>query len=98
MVIATNIPQFAILRTLKEPLQARLKANIAHGNAVIERLAGRCGVILVDAWAISARSDREDWSVDGVHLNARGYFKFAQETLKTVEQQTGLRIGEITTP
>ena len=98
VVIATNIPQFAILRTLKEPLQARLKANIAHGNAVIERLAGRCGVILVDAWAISARSDREDLSVDGVHLNARGYFKFAQETLKTVEQQTGLRIGEITTP
>ena len=88
-VISANIPEFAILRTLKEPLQRRLKANIARGNAVIERLAAQYGVILVDAWAISTRSDREDWSADGVHLNARGYFKFAQETLTTVEQRTG---------
>lgn len=93
-VISANVPEFAILRTLKEPLQARLKANIARGNAVIERLAAQYGVILVDAWAISTQSDREYWSADGVHLNARGYFKFAQETLKTLEQQTGLKLGD----
>ena len=62
---------------------------------MIERLAAEYQVILVDAWAVSQRSDREDWSEDGVHLNARGYFKFAQETLKVLEQQTGLRIGAI---
>lgn len=98
VVISANIPEFAILRTLKEPLQARLKANIARGNAVIESLAAQYGVILVDAWLISGRSDREDWSEDGVHLNSRGYFKFAQETLKTLEQQTGLKIGNIEAP
>jgi len=97
-VISANIPEFAILRTLKEPLQRRLKANIARGNAVIERLAAEYGVILVDAWSISTRSDREDWSADGVHLNARGYFKFAQETLKTLGQRTGLKIGDIGAP
>lgn len=97
-VISANIPEFAILRTLKEPLQLRLKANITRGNAVIERLAAHYGVILVDAWAISTRSDREDWSADGVHLNARGYFKFAQETLKTLEQRTGLEIGNVGAP
>jgi hypothetical protein len=31
-------------------------------------------------------------------MNLRGYFKFAQETLKIVEQQTGLRIGDIEDP
>ena len=98
MVISANIPEFAILRTLKEPLQARLRANIARVNAVIERLAAQYEVILVDAWTISGRSDREDWSEDGVHLNSRGYFKFAQETLKTLEQQTGFRIGDIEAP
>jgi lysophospholipase L1-like esterase len=98
VVISANIPEFAILRTLKEPLQARLRVNIARGNAVIERLAAQYGVILVDAWAISMRSDREDWSADGVHLNSRGYFKFAQETLKTLERQTGFRIGDIEVP
>lgn len=94
-VISANIPEFAILRTLKEPLQRRLKTNIARGNAVIEHLAAQYGVILVDARSISTRSDREDWSADGVHLNARGYFKFAQETLKMLEQRTGSKIGDI---
>lgn len=98
VVISANIPEFAILRTFKEPLQARLRANIARGNAIIERLAGQHQVVLVDAWAISSRSDREDWSADGVHLNSHGYFKFAQETLKILEQQTGLRIGEVQMP
>lgn len=94
-VISANIPEFSILHTLKGPLQARVRANIARGNAVIERLAGQYQVVLVDAWAISSRSDQEDWSADGVHLNARGYFKFAQETLKAIERQTGLKIGDI---
>jgi lysophospholipase L1-like esterase len=97
-VIAANLPAFPILRTLKEPLQARVKGNLARGNGVIERLAAEYQVILVDAWAVSQRSDREDWSEDGVHLNARGYFSFAQEILKILEQQTGLKIGAIEAP
>jgi len=60
-----------------------------------KRLAAQYQVILVDAWPSSQRSDREDWSEDGVHLNSRGYFKFTQETLKVIEQQTGLRSGDI---
>jgi lysophospholipase L1-like esterase len=95
MVIAANLPDFPILCTLPGALQARVTGNIARGNGIIERLAAQYQVILVDAWAISQRSDREDWSEDGVHLNARGYFKFAQETLKILEQQTGLKIGDI---
>jgi lysophospholipase L1-like esterase len=95
LVVAVNTPEFPILATLKEPLQARVKSNIARGNSIIERLAAQYQVILVDAWASSQRSDPEDWSEDGVHLNSRGYFKFAQETLKVIEQQTGLRIGDI---
>jgi lysophospholipase L1-like esterase len=97
-VITANLPDFPILRTLKEPLQARVRSNIARGNSVIERLASGYGTVLVDAWAISQRSDRGDWSEDGVHLNSRGYFKFAQETLKMLERQTGLRIGAIEAP
>jgi lysophospholipase L1-like esterase len=98
VVFAANVPAFPILRTLEEPLQARVTGNIARGNGIIERLAAQYQVILVDAWAISRRSDREDWSEDGVHLNSRGYFKFAQETLKVLEQQTGLKIGAIEAP
>ena len=97
-VISANIPEFAILRTLKEPLQARLKANFARGNAVIDvwRLSIRSFWLMPGPSA--RRSDPEDWSEDGVHLNSRGYFKFAQETLKVLEQQTGCRIGDIEAP
>ena len=95
VVIVGNLPEFPILRTLKEPLQLRLKSNLARGNEILQHLAARYQVVLVDAWEISQRSDREDWSADGVHLNARGYFKFAQETLKAIERQTGLKIGDI---
>ena len=95
VVISATVPDFAILRTLKEPLQARVKGNIMRGNGVIQRLAAQYQVVLVDAWTISTRSDREDWSEDGVHLNSRGYLKFAQETLKILEQQTGVKIGAI---
>jgi lysophospholipase L1-like esterase len=92
-VIAATLPDFPILRTLKEPLQARVRGNIARGNEVIQRLAAQYGAILVDAWTLSRQSDPQDWSEDGVHLNARGYFKFAGETLKVLEQQTGFAIG-----
>lgn len=88
-VIAATLPDFPILRTLAGPLQARVRANLVRGNDLIQRLAAEHHTILVDAWAISARSSEEDWSADGVHLNSRGYFKFAQETLKMVEQLTG---------
>jgi lysophospholipase L1-like esterase len=98
MVIAASLPEFPILRTLPGPLQARVKGNFARGNGIIERLATQYQVVLVDAWAISQRSEPDDWSEDGVHLNARGYFKFAQETLAILEQQTGLKIGEIVAP
>jgi lysophospholipase L1-like esterase len=94
-VIAVNLPEFPVLQTLQEPLQARVKGNIARGNDIVQRLAAQYQVILVDAWAGSQRSDPEDWSEDGVHLNSRGYFKFAQEALKVIERQTGLRIGDI---
>ena len=97
-VITANLPDFPVLRTIKEPLQARVRSNIARGNSVIERLAAQYRAIFVDAWAISQRSDRGDWSEDGVHLNSRGYFKFAQEMLTSLEQQTGLRIGAIEAP
>jgi lysophospholipase L1-like esterase len=94
-VIAANVPEFPVLRTLNEPLQARVMGNIARGNGVIERLATEYQVILVDAWKVSQQTDREDWSEDGVHLNSRGYFKFAKEILGRLEQQTGLKIGDI---
>jgi lysophospholipase L1-like esterase len=97
-VIAANIPDFPILQTLKEPLQARVRSNIARGNNIIERLAAQHAIVLIDAWAISQTSDREDWSKDGVHLNSRGYLKFAQATLKMLTERTGVRIGDSEAP
>ena len=64
----------------------------------VQRLVAQYKVVLVDAWTISLRDDMEDWSEDGIHLNSRGYFKFAKEILKTLEQQTGVKIGEIEAP
>jgi lysophospholipase L1-like esterase len=49
----------------------------------------------VDGFAKLRVADRSE---DEVHLNSRGYFNFAQETLKVLEQQTGLRIGSIEAP
>jgi lysophospholipase L1-like esterase len=94
-IIAANLPAFPILRALKEPLQTRVMNNIARGNSVIERLATEYQVILVDAWTVSQQTERPDWSEDGVHLNSRGYFKFAKEILGILEQRTGFKIGDI---
>jgi lysophospholipase L1-like esterase len=94
-VIAANLPAFPILRTLKEPLQTRVMNNVTRGNGIIERLAAQYQVILVDSWTVSQQTDREDWSEDGVHLNSRGYFKFAEEVLGILKQQTGFKIGDI---
>jgi len=95
VVSTANVPNFPFLRTLSEPLQTRLQRNIEKGNDTIQRLAAQYQVILVDAWAISSQCEMEDWSKDGIHLNSRGYFKFAKEIIKTLEQQTGIKIGEI---
>jgi len=38
VVIAANVPEFPVLRTLQEPLQARVKGNIAKGNNIVQRL------------------------------------------------------------
>jgi lysophospholipase L1-like esterase len=92
-VITANLPDFPVLRTLKEPLQLRVRSNILRGNGVIKRLAVGYRAVFVDAWAISQRSEPGDWSGDGVHLNSRGYFRFAQEILIALEQQTGWTIG-----
>ena len=98
VVTTVNMPFFPLIRTLKEPLQTRIKSNIEKGNNIIQRLVAQYKVVLVDAWTISLRDDMEDWSEDGIHLNSRGYFKFAKEILKTLEQQTGVKIGEIEAP
>ena len=81
-VIAANIPEFLVLRTLKEPLQTRVMSNIARGNGVIERLAAQYQVILVDAWTVSQQADREDWSEDGVHLNSRAISNSQRKSLE----------------
>jgi lysophospholipase L1-like esterase len=98
LVIVATLPDFPVLRTLPAALQARVRGNLGRGNDVIQRLAAQHRCVLIDAWAISARSEPADWSEDGVHLNARGYFKFAQEVFKTLEQRTGMAIGEIEAP
>ena len=98
-VVSTgNAPNFLVLRTLKEPLQTRIKSDIAKGNNIIQRLVAEYHVVLVDAWTISSRFGTEDWSADGIHPNSRGYFKFAKEILKTIEQHVGMKIGEIEAP
>lgn len=94
-IIAATLPEFPILRTLPGPLQARVKGNFARGNGIIERLAAQYQIVLVDAWAISQRSAPGDWSEDGVHLNARGYFKFAQEVVARLEEALSIRIGAV---
>lgn len=94
-VIAATLPEFPILRTLPGPLQARVKGNLVRGNALIERLAVQCRIVLVDTWAISQRSEPGDWSEDGVHLNARGYFKLAREVVALLEEAQGIRIGAV---
>lgn len=92
-VCTGNLPNFPIIATLREPLQARLSKNLARANAIIARLAARHGAILVDAWGASLRADPADWSADNLHLNARGYFNFAAEIVRSIEEQAGVQIS-----
>lgn len=71
---------------------------ITKANNIMQRLADRYQVIFVDSWVISALSNQEDWSLDGVHLNSRGYYTFAQEMIQVLEQRLGMRLGVIEMP
>lgn len=98
-VIAVNIPVSPFLRTLREALKIRLNRNIARGNTILQLLAEQYHVILVDSWTISRqRGLDDDWSADDLHLNARDYFKFANEMLVNLTQHTGFTLAELTNP
>jgi lysophospholipase L1-like esterase len=98
-VVSTgNMTSFPVLRTFEEPFRTRILSNIAEGNEILQRLAERYQVILIDAWTITSRYDDADWSADGVHLNFRGYYRFAKEILKTIERRVGMNIGTIEEP
>ncbi len=88
-----NLPCFPILATLREPLQTRLRKNFERGNAIIARLAAAYDVMIVDAWGASLRAEPQDWSADNLHLNARGYLRFASEIVRTIEEQAGVSIS-----
>jgi len=92
-VCTGTLPNFPIIATLREPLQTRLRRNLERGNAIIARVAARHGAILVDAWGASLRADPADWSADNLHLNARGYFNFAAEIVRSIEEQAGVQIS-----
>lgn len=92
VVIAGTLPDFPLLRTLPGPLQTRVRGNFARGNAIIQQLAAEYRLVLVDAWAISQESAPDDWSADAVHLNARGYYRFSQDVIAALEQQTGYKL------
>ena len=98
VVVTGGVPDFPLLKTLKESHQAGMTRIITKANDMMRRLADRYQVVFVDSWSISALSNQEDWSLDGVHLNSRGYFKFAQEMIEVLEQQLGTRLGTIEAP
>jgi lysophospholipase L1-like esterase len=95
VVVAGGIPNFPLIKTMKESHQVGLTKIILRANNVIQRLAGQYQVIFIDSWSMSGFSDQEDWSRDGVHLNSRGYFKFARETIQVLKQRTSIRLGMI---
>jgi lysophospholipase L1-like esterase len=98
VVVTGGVPNFPLLKTLKESHQVGMTRIISKANNIMRRVSDRYQVIYIDSWSISALSNQEDWSLDGVHLNSRGYFKFAQEIIQVLEQRLGLRLGVIETP
>ena len=87
VVIVVGIPHFPLINTMKESHQTGLTRIITKANQIIQRLAEQYQFIFIDSWSISLASPPEDWSADSVHLNARGYFKFAQHMAQVLEQQ-----------
>lgn len=98
VVVTGGVPNFPLLKTLKESHQVGMTRIITKANNIMQRLADRYQVIFVDSWVISALSNQEDWSLDGVHLNSRGYYTFAQEMIQVLEQRLGMRLGVIEMP
>jgi lysophospholipase L1-like esterase len=98
VVVTGGVPDFPLLKMLKEAHQVGMTRVITKANDIMRRLADRYQVIFIASWSISALSNQEDWSLDGVHLNSRGYFKFAQEMIEVLEQQLGTRLGTIEAP
>jgi lysophospholipase L1-like esterase len=98
LVSSVNVPYFPFIKTLEAPIQTRLNRQIEKANSIIQSLADEYKIIFVDANAYSSDFDENDWSTDGVHLNARGYFKFTDVIIQTLEKHTGIAIEKAAMP
>ncbi|MBI3151732.1 MAG: SGNH/GDSL hydrolase family protein [Chloroflexi bacterium] len=98
LVSSGNIPFFPFIKTLEAPVQTRLNRQIEKANSIIQNLADEYKIILVNANAHGDDFDENDWSTDFVHLNARGYFKFTDVIIQTLEKHTGVELGKAELP
>jgi len=98
VVVTGGVPNFPLLKTLKESHQVGMTRIITKANTIMQRQAEQYQIIFIDAWSMSSLSNQEDWSLDGVHLNSRGYYTFAQEMIQVLEQRLGMRLDVIEMP
>src|SRR4051794_19825463 len=55
------------------PFRARIAARAAEYNEAVRAAAARHHAVLIDLWAMDELAERAMWSVDRLHLSARGH-------------------------
>ena len=70
----------------------RVQDRVEVANAIIREISRERGTVFVDFWALSSTPDRELWSADNLHPNARGYLMIAREIAAALSERRGVTL------
>lgn len=68
----------------------RLRPQMEQVYSTIRDLSQQYQTIFVDFWKLTGLFTKDDWSADGVHPNALGHLKGAQQLVRTFSAYTGI--------
>lgn len=91
-LVTATLPKFPLLASLPGPIGLRLHRHITTANAIIQRLASKCGAICLDMVPLSTPFEPALWSSDGIHPNARGYLEITSRLIQRIECEAGVFI------
>src|SRR3954454_9166508 len=83
---------------LRLPFAATIAARAEAYNDLVRESARRHGALLIDMWEMRALADPRMWSVDRLHLSARGHLHVCGAVLTTLEVEPGFRWPDVGEP
>ncbi|CAO5151663.1 Lysophospholipase L1-like esterase [Frankia sp. AiPs1] len=89
-VFTASYPDIPANLPLPEEFRGLLRQRFAHANDVLREVCAATGALHLDIAAEADWSGRGLWSADGLHPNADGHSRFAEDMADLVERASWL--------